>query len=575
MQPREKILAGVLAAVVAVWFIGPAFKSMFIEPLNDRNDKVGRLETEVSGLELKQAQLLEATRRREEWRLDSLPPEVLAAQREYRNWLYEMAQLAGWDELEIGAVGQSSRYSAFSTISTTLQGEATLDGINQFLALMESADLVHRVSALNIECPTPDGNPAMTVSITLEGVAMTNAAERSRLFPQTLLADECSRRDEAVRVDSSAGFPEEPPFRVRINDELLDVVGMEGTEWQVERGAADTLPSEHDEAAVVELLPVRENAPGAAELALVVDRIFVLPRQPSGGRKRFAELPPAIRGRDYSTRLEVSNWDPVDGTPRFELVGGAPEGLEFNSASGTLNWELADDAELETYELKVAAYGADADAPVLEDTLDLEVRRPNRAPRLSEPDLIVAWLGRSLVFVPEVEDADLPDEQLSFSLDGDVPSDARFDRRTGEFRWTPAVTEDLGELELELTVTDSGAPPESDTVTLVLDRRDDSATYTYLVGTIVQGADQEAWLYDRATGERTLLVEGRDFQVADVRGTVEAIRVASINVRHEGALYELAVGKSLREWRLIEPAAPAERDETASPAGSSDSADSR
>ena len=66
------------------------------------------------------------------------------------------------------------------------------------------------------------------------------------------------------------------------------------------------------------------------------------------------------------------------------------------------------------------------------------------------------------------------------------------------------MTEDLGELELELTVTDAGTPPESDSVDLVFNLLDDNAIYTRLVGTIVQGENSEAWLYDPATDDRTL-----------------------------------------------------------------------
>jgi len=529
-------------------------------------------ESNVANLELKQLQLLEAARMHEEWRVNSLPPEGLTAQREYQNWLYAMAQLAGWEDLEVGLVGQNNRYDGFTTVTTTLDGATTLDGINQFLSLMESTGLVHRISALHIESTDYEGNPEMNVSITLEGVAMKDAASRSRLFPTALLAEECSRQDDVVRVDSVDGFPEESPFRIRIGDELLDVVGVEDNEWQVERGVANTFSRTHDADDIVELLPVRESVPDAAELALVVHRIFVLPPQVFAGRKQFSELPPAIRGREFSARLEVENWGPQDGTPRFELLSGAPEGLEFNPATGQLDWEPAEDAELATYDLKVAAYGADSDEPVLEDVLALEVRRPNRAPRLAQPGAIDVWLGRSVTFTPQVEDPDLPNDELTFSLSGDVPDDASFDRRTGEFRWTPSVTEDLEDLELELTVTDTGVPPESDQVRLVLALQDDSATYTKLVGTIVQGKDQVAWLYDRSTNERIRLTVGAEFEVADVTGTVEDIRLTAIDVRSEGALYELSVGDSLRDWRLIEPAAT---NETSSAAGALGAVDAR
>ena len=557
MQPREKILAGVLAAVVGFWFLRPVFNAMFIEPLTSRTDEITTLEASVGRLQIRKAELLRDTTQLAEWQAESLPPDALDAEREYPKWLYALAELCGWEEIGIVAGGRNTRQSSFTGVPITLNAESTLDGINRFLSLMETSDLLQRISMLNIECPYPEGNPIMTVNVTLEGLALTDAAGRSRLFPDTLLAEELSETDETVNVDSFAGFPEATPFRVRVNNELIDVVGMDGNNWRVERGAAGTFPAEHSASDIVELLPSQDEVASSSEqLSLVIDRIFVLPRPGFVGRAEFAELPVAIRGETFASRLEVDNWNSDEGTPRFRLLSEAPEGLQFSPSSGELNWELGDDAELATYDLEVAAYGLDSDVPVLEDTVSLVVRRPNRPPRISAPREIDAWLGRPLTLAPEFEDADLPEDELFFSLDGDIPEGASFDSRTGEFSWTPLVTEDLGELELDLTVTDSGTPPESDTVRLVFNRRDDNALYTFLVGTIIQGERQEAWLFDRVREDDQLrllkLQEGESFHIADMEGTIEEIRVASIDIRFEGALYELPVGKNLREWQLIE-----------------------
>jgi acetolactate synthase small subunit len=568
MQPREKILAGVLATIVAVWFVRPMFKSIFIDPLADRNAKITRLNDDVSNLELRQLQLLQDTAQLAEWRDASLPPDVLAARREYPKWLYAMAELAGWEDVKVTQATENVRLQQanYSTVDSTIEAEATLDGINQFLSLMESAELLQRMSLLKIESPDIESNPVMAVTIKLEGVAVADASERSVLFPTTLLTDELSERGDRLAVASTDGFPQTTPFRVRVDKELLNVVSTEGTDWRVERGVNGTFTSAHDANDPVELLP-ESDAPADTYQQLVVDRLFVKPRPGYTGRPQFEELAAAVRGTTYSERLEVANWDPANGAPRFRLMSGAPDGLSLSSSTGELRWELDDDAALKTYYLKVAAYGGTSDDPLLQETLSLQVRRPNRAPHLSAPQAIDAWLGRPLSFVPQVEDADLPEERLTFSLSGDVPPDATFNKQTGEFRWTPPLTGDLGEQELELTVADSGTPPESDSATIVLNLRDDCAYYTKLVGTIVQGDRQEAWLYDQIEEDEGLrflrLREGESFHVADIQGTVEEIRITSIDIRSNGALYELPVGKRLRDWRLIEEPAADETSDTA------------
>lgn len=564
MQPREKILAGVLAAVVAVWFGRPMFRSVFIEPLSDRKAKISELNKEVSSLNVRKLQLLQDTTDLTEWRDASLPPDILAARREYPKWLYAMAELAGWENIKVTQPTENVRPN-YSSVDSTIEAEATLDGINRFLSSMESAQLLQRISLLKIESPDTEGNPVMAVTIRLEGVAVADVPERSVLFPTTLLTKSVPERADRLVVASTDGFPDTTPFRVRIDKELLNVVGTQGTDWQIERGVSGTFPSAHDANDPVELLPESETPADPYE-QLVVDRLFVKPRPGYGGRPQFEELAAAVRGTIYSERLEVANWDLANGAPRFRLMSGAPDGLSMNSSTGELRWELDDDAELKTYYLKVTAYGGTSDDPVLEGTLSLHVRRPNRAPHLTAPASIDAWLGRPLSFVPEIEDADLPDETLTFSLSGDVPDDATFDVKTGEFRWTPPLTGDLGEQKLELTVTDSGTPPESDTATIVLNLRDDKAYYTRLVGTIVQGDREEAWLYNQIEEEEPLrflrLHEGESFHVADMQGTVEKIRIDSIDIRSDGALYQLPVGKNLREWHLIEQAAADETSKT-------------
>ncbi len=138
-----------------------------------------------------------------------------------------------------------------------------------------------------------------------------------------------------------------------------------------------------------------------------------------------------------------------------------------------------------------------------------------------------------------------------------MPEGLRISGSTGMLVWTPSAELPLGDMEVEVSVTDNGSPPETDTATLTLDLRDDVALYTYYVGYVIQGNRSEAWLLDRTTNRRTRLYVGDKLSVADITGTVEEIERDYLRVRSSGQLLELAQGSNLRSLKPVaETASP-------------------
>ena len=129
MQPREKILAGSLAAIVAVWFLRPAFNAMFIEPLGSRNAAIQTLDNDVADLKVREAELFRDTEQLAEWRDASLPPDTYDAEREYPKWLRAMAHLSGWEEIDIVPGARNNRQSSFAGVSATIHAEATVKSV--------------------------------------------------------------------------------------------------------------------------------------------------------------------------------------------------------------------------------------------------------------------------------------------------------------------------------------------------------------------------------------------------------------------------------------------------------------
>ena len=313
------------------------------------------------------------------------------------------------------------------------------DEVNSFLQRVEETQLLQRIITLDLTSPSFDGNPQLNVSLTAEGLALSDAVPRTRLFPTTGLAAKTTAGQTTIEVASAPGFPEQAPFRIRIDDEFLDVLETGEDGWKVERGVAGTTPAEHPEDANVELLPLRTaNADEGRQLLPAVERLFVKYRpRTTGGVEIVGALPPAARGKPWTTELNLRNWNVAEGRPIYKLGPDAPSGMFLDAELGKLSWTPAADAELRKYDVPVAVYGLDESVPVLDSNLTVEVRVPNTPPTLQLPRRPVSvWLGRPFTYKVLADDKDLPNDRLQFSLTGeDVRRDA--DRgSTGVLIWT-------------------------------------------------------------------------------------------------------------------------------------------
>jgi hypothetical protein len=75
------------------------------------------------------------------------------------------------------------------------------------------------------------------------------------------------------------------------------------------------------------------------------------------------------------------------------------------------------------------------------------------------------YLGQTLIFTATGHDGDLPAQVLGFTLDAGAPAGAAINQNTGAFTWTPAAT---GDYPVTVRVTDTGAPPASDSETITI-----------------------------------------------------------------------------------------------------------
>ncbi len=152
----------------------------------------------------------------------------------------------------------------------------------------------------------------------------------------------------------------------------------------------------------------------------------------------------------------------------FSLDAGAPAGAVINPQTGQFTWTPTEAQGPCTYEITVRATDDGFPAESGTATFTVTVIEVNTAPQLAAIGNQVVAEGKTLELTATVVDADLPAQQLTFSLESGAPEGATIDPTTGVLQFTP--NEDQGGTNYEVTirVDDDGSPALFDTVTFTI-----------------------------------------------------------------------------------------------------------
>lgn len=567
MQNREKLLAIGLGGIMVLWFGLPIFERNFLEPLNALAADEERLQKEANQKFDEQLELRKKEKRLADWRKISLPPDPLDAQRLYQEWLTDLGQLSGFEGIKVTLERRVATGKVYVTIPVTLEAKATVQELAQFLERFNSVDLLHRISTCDAISPASEGNPDLQVTLTAEGLSLTDAPVRSRLFPQIVLEADLNENQTNLQHPSAAiGFPEQGAFRVRIDDEFLNVNQVEGNQWTIQRGVARTFAEDHSVGATIELYPLRPpGTSGVRDVETMWSQsVFTKPAPQANYDPKLATTtpPPAIRGRKWDWKLNVSSWNPAFGSPMFSLLE-SPQGIKLDERTGNVSWDVTKSTELGQQSLQVMVWGSASKDAGFTSTVNLRVRDPNEPPELKEMGPLRFFLGRSSRKKIEGIDPDGEATGLRYKIEG-APEGMQIGERDGMLSWTPADSLDAQSMEIRVTVTDSDEDPESVTRTIPIALEEDSARYTYLTTTfrreLAEGAVAwEAYLFDRATNKTTMLKSGEKVTITDFEMTVKAIGDDFVEVERPEGQYRIVFERPLVDMiKLPDPVAPAE-----------------
>ncbi|MHB8957718.1 MAG: putative Ig domain-containing protein [Pirellulaceae bacterium] len=161
--------------------------------------------------------------------------------------------------------------------------------------------------------------------------------------------------------------------------------------------------------------------------------------------------------------------DPNVGTIfTYSLGDSAPTGAVIDPATGDFTWTPAEDQDAGNFLVTVVV--TDNGAPARSDDVQvaIQVDEVNAAPVLGTIGAQSVEAGQKLLFTATATDDDLPENNLTFSLDTGAPEGASIDPVTGVFQWTPGF-DDVGTFIVTIRVSDDGAVALDDFETIAVE----------------------------------------------------------------------------------------------------------
>ena len=562
-QKRKKILVGGLTLVILVFLLRSKVDSWLRGPIRALETEVADAEKSAATLEAEEIQMKVAQRNLQDWKLISLPPDVDIAQRLYREWVQALAEECGFSRIEVVPSSKSTQ-KEFSTVAVEVRrAEIDLQGLTRFLYLFDQADLMHRISSLTIDSPSPKGNPRLTISFTAEGMSADGAEDHQELLARTSLTTSVTETEKAIAAAESDLFPiveppdEFEPFLVRIEHELMIVEAVTESGWQVARGAEGTQAARHETNAIIELFPVawdRREKTQDLYAAFVKASPFVIPSPPKKYTPRINGVSEKTikPGEEVKFTAKADGLDPEFGAAQFALSDSA-EGMTIDAASGEFLWNpIADLAPGEYTATVLMTQEKNAEVKV-DSKLKITIQQPNTAPKITLAESAVVVLGREFTVTAAASDEDATDT-LKFSLGSGSPEGLAVDPKTGQLKWTPPTTFTPGNYDVEVKVTDSSAEPLSTTAKIALDVQDDFATLTLLSGIVGKDGVLHAWFRNKANGKVNPLIAGEKLTVSEISADIVSITDRYVTMKDASGLWKLKLGDGLRQRQLIEPA---------------------
>jgi hypothetical protein len=208
------------------------------------------------------------------------------------------------------------------------------------------------------------------------------------------------------------------------------------------------------------------------------------------------------------------------------------------AASHNIGSTIPLELSFESYTMTVSA--SDGVGGLTEYQIPITIEEHNQAPVLTAIDDKVAYYPDEITFTAQVQDADLPADNLVFSLDAtSLAKGMTIDASTGEFSWTPTLSYNGNHL-VEVIVEDDGEPVLSDQKAFDID--------VYIYPSIYTRGAYE--LADWESAEHS--IPGNDFLMIEAAEKLFTVEFAN-GLIHE---YDMSAGDALERAVFVQSVTP-------------------
>ncbi len=178
LKKREKILAAVTASLL-VLFVGRFLVSAWRGPANRLRADRDKKRTEVDVKQKRLAKGQQAEQRLAELNRRSLPSDPETARSLYQGWLFALSEEAGFDGTKVETSEGRARGNIYHGLHFSVNAEASLDQLTEFLHKFYSAGHLHRIRNLKIQ-PTAKGQNLELV-FSIEALSLPGADRQDKL----------------------------------------------------------------------------------------------------------------------------------------------------------------------------------------------------------------------------------------------------------------------------------------------------------------------------------------------------------------------------------------------------------
>ena len=170
----------------------------------------------------------------------------------------------------------------------------------------------------------------------------------------------------------------------------------------------------------------------------------------------------------WSRTFSASDPDWPNNSLTYRAVS-LPMGADWDAATRTVRWQPTEEQGSGTYDLVLEVI--DSGNPALSRQLNvpLTVREVNLPPRLEPVADRLISPGDSMLVSLRATDPDIPNNTLTYTLIGNVPSGLTLDGSSGRLQWLTGANTAFGIYPITVEVRDSGTPQLSDRTTFLVE----------------------------------------------------------------------------------------------------------